>query len=83
MAKDDPVDLSEVRKRRAELLKEYNKPLDGMVDSLEASWRAIWADVCKRKGQTIPFDEWFFTADENGQCPFEVTGFWPVSGDKT
>jgi hypothetical protein len=73
-----PVDIGEARKRRAEILEPYNESsFDGFLERFEAGWRAIWADECKRKGKTIPFDEWFFTEDENGDSPFEVAGMWP------
>lgn len=74
--KDTPVDISEARKRRAEILQQYSEPIDGFFDNFEASWRAVWADVCKKKGKTIPFEEWFYATDENGDCPFEVAGVW-------
>jgi hypothetical protein len=60
MTKDkEPVDINEARKHRAEILQQYGDPFDGFVDAFEAGWRAVWADVCKRKGKTIPFEEWF------------------------
>ena len=52
------VDINEVRKRRAEILRQYSD--DAILDSFEAGWRAVWADVCKLKGKTISFDEWFY-----------------------
>src|SRR5271163_804832 len=40
MATDEsPVDISEARKRRAEILQQYSAPLDGLVDNFEAAWR--------------------------------------------
>jgi len=75
MANDnDPIDISEARKRRAEILEQYSEPFDALVDTFEAGWRAVWTDVCKRKGKTIPFEEWFYATDENGDCPFEIAG---------
>jgi hypothetical protein len=78
----DPVDISEARKRRAEILQQYSDPLTGMQTTLEAAWRVVWADVCKEKEKTIPFEEWFYATDENGDCPFEVAGFAIVSQGK-
>jgi hypothetical protein len=64
MTKDkDPVDISERRKHRAEILQKYSEPIDGLIDTFEAGWRAVWAD-----------EEWFYTTDENGDCPFEIAG---------
>jgi hypothetical protein len=78
-----PVDIHEARKRRAEILQEYGgDPFDGIVDSFEAAWRAVWADVCRRKGETIPFEEWFYATDENGDCPFEIAGVGISRGKK-
>ena len=82
MAKDNPADISEVRKRRAEILEQYNDSVDGLLDNFEASWRAVWADVCRKKGETIPFEEWFYATDENGDCPFEIAGLGIVSQKK-
>jgi hypothetical protein len=78
---DKPVDISEARKRRAEILQQYSDPFDGLIDNFEAGWRAVWADVCREKGTTIPFEEWFYATDENGDCPFEIAG-WIVSQEK-
>jgi hypothetical protein len=69
-----PVDINEARKRRAEILQQYSEPFDGLVDTFEAGWCAVWADVCKQKGETIPFEKWFYATDENGDCPFEIAG---------
>jgi hypothetical protein len=75
MTKDkDPVDISERREHRAEILQKYSEPIDGLIDTFEAGWRAVWADECKRRGKTIPFEEWFYITDENGDCPFEIAG---------
>jgi hypothetical protein len=83
MTKDKgPVDISDARKRRAEILQQYSEPLDGFVDTVEAGWRAVWADVCRKKGETIPFEEWFYATDENGDCPFEIAGVGIVSQEK-
>ncbi len=83
MTKDKgPVDISEARKRRAEILRQYSDPFDGMVDNFEAGWRAVWTDVCKEKGKTVPFEEWFYATDENGDCPFEIAGVGIVSQGK-
>jgi hypothetical protein len=70
---EDPVDINEARKRRAEILEQYRK---NGVSSFEAGWRAVWADECKRRGETIPFEDWFYATDENGDCPFEIAGGW-------
>jgi hypothetical protein len=69
-----PVDISEARKRRAEILRQYGDPVDGVLDTFEAGWRAVWADECEKMGKTIPFEEWFYATDENGDCPFEIAG---------
>jgi hypothetical protein len=71
-----PVDISEARKRRSEILQQYSEPFDALVDHFEVEWRAVWAKVCKQKGETIPFEEWFFATDENGDCPFEIAGVY-------
>lgn len=84
MATDkDPADISEARKRRAEILRQYSDPLYGLLDDYEAGWRAVWADVMQRKGKTIPFEEWFYATDENGDCPFEIAGAGIVSQKRT
>jgi hypothetical protein len=74
MTAKGPVDLGEARKRRAEILEQYRH--DGFVDKFEAGWRDLWAKECERKGETIPFEDWFFATDENGDCPFEIAGGW-------
>jgi hypothetical protein len=61
-----PVDINERRKRRAEILER----------------RAVWAEECKQKGKAIPFAEWFYSENENGECPFDVAGFGIVSQPK-
>ena len=71
---ETPTDIGEARKRRAEILQQYNQSLDGLVDTFEAGWRAVWAKECKRKGEVVPFEKWFFATDENGDCPFEIAG---------
>jgi hypothetical protein len=68
------VDMTEARKRRAEILQQYREPFDAFCDSFEAGSRAVWADVCKQKGETVPFEQWFYATDENGDCPFEIAG---------
>jgi hypothetical protein len=36
----------------------------------------------QKKGKTIPFGEWFYATDENGDCPFEIAGVRIVCQDK-
>jgi hypothetical protein len=55
-------------------LQQYKEPFDAFCDSFEAGWRAVWADVCKQKGETVPFEQWFYATDANGDCPFEIAG---------
>ena len=62
-------EISEARRRRA----------DGMIECFEASWRAAWADHCAKTGKTVPFEEWFYATDENGDSPFEIAGGWFLS----
>jgi hypothetical protein len=69
-------DISKARKRRAEVRSSYVTPMDAMVESFEASWRAAWARHCADTGKTVPFEEWFYATDENGDCPFEIAGGW-------
>ena len=78
MVTDSPIDISLARQRRADVLRQYKDPVDGMFADLDACWRAVWAEICREKGRTVPFDEWFFATDENGECPFEIAGAWPV-----
>jgi hypothetical protein len=77
-----PVDINERRKRRAEILEQYTNSSDEFIESFEAGWRAVWAEECKQKGKAIPFAEWFYSENENGECPFDVAGFGIVSQPK-
>jgi hypothetical protein len=73
---DAVVDIGVARKHRAGLLQEYDNSLDHFAEAFEAGWREVWRDVCREKGLTIPFEEWFYATDENGDCPFEIAGGW-------
>jgi hypothetical protein len=63
-------------------LEQYKDSVDGLLDNFEAEWRAVWTDVCRKKGKTVPFEEWYYATDENGDCPFEIAGMGIVSREK-
>jgi hypothetical protein len=73
------TDLSSVRRHRAEVKAGYTDPFTALFDRMEASWRGYWVEHCRRTGVIIPFEEWFFEEDEDGNSPFEVAGFVPQS----
>jgi hypothetical protein len=79
---EEPVDINEHRKRRAEILEQYSNSFDGFLERFDAGWRTIWAEECKQKRKTIPFEQWFYLENENGECPFEVAGIGIVSEPK-
>jgi hypothetical protein len=63
-------------------LEQYTNSFDGFIERFEAGWRAVWAEECNQKGKNISFDEWFYSENENGECPFETAGFGIVSQPK-